>query len=102
MNDPQEDPLLMDHEADGIRELDNKLPRWWVWLFYATVIYAPIYFVYYHVLRPGELMAGEYAREMKTGEALKFSSMSKFEQTMPELQPATDAVALENGKSTFL
>jgi hypothetical protein len=23
------DPLLLDHEADGIRELDNKLPRWW-------------------------------------------------------------------------
>ena len=37
MND-QNDPLLLDHEADGIRELDNKLPRWWVWLFYLTII----------------------------------------------------------------
>ena len=37
------DPLLLDHEADGIRELDNKLPRWWVWLFYLTIIFAMVY-----------------------------------------------------------
>ena len=51
------DPLLMDHEADGIRELDNKLPRWWVWLFYFTIIFAAVYLVYYHVLGAGDLMA---------------------------------------------
>ena len=33
MNDEPRDPLLLDHEADGIKELDNNLPRWWVWLF---------------------------------------------------------------------
>ena len=36
--DPNEkDLLLLDHEADGIKELDNLLPRWWVWLFYLTM-----------------------------------------------------------------
>ena len=29
-NPPSKDPLLIDHEADGIQELDNLLPRWWV------------------------------------------------------------------------
>jgi len=48
MND-EKDPLLLDHEADGIRELDNLLPRWWVWLFYLTTIFAILYFGYYHV-----------------------------------------------------
>ena len=33
MSIDSKDPLLLDHEYDGIRELDNKLPRWWVWLF---------------------------------------------------------------------
>ena len=37
-NDPKE-PLLLDHNYDGIQELDNNLPRWWVWLFYITIIF---------------------------------------------------------------
>ncbi len=47
-NDPKE-PLLLDHEYDGIHELDNNLPRWWVWLFYITIIFSAVYLVYYHV-----------------------------------------------------
>src|ERR1041385_710335 len=78
----QDEPLLLDHEADGIRELDNKLPRWWVWLFYATILFAPIYLVYYHVLGAGDLMATEYLKEMKVGDAIKSSAMGKFEQNL--------------------
>lgn len=101
MNEP-DDPLLMDHEADGIRELDNKLPRWWVWLFYITIIYAVFYMVYYHVLGAGDLMAAEYRREMKTGEALKNASMSKFEASIASLEPSKDPVVIEGGRQTFV
>ena len=101
MNKP-DDPLLMDHEADGIRELDNKLPRWWVWLFYITIIYAVIYFTYYHVLGAGDLMAAEYRREMKAGEALKNSSMSKFEAGIAALEPSREPAVLELGRQTFV
>ncbi|MEO1039094.1 MAG: cytochrome-c oxidase, cbb3-type subunit III [Pseudomonadota bacterium] len=34
------------HEWDGIRELDNPLPRWWLWIFYATILWAVIYMVF--------------------------------------------------------
>ena len=54
-HDPK-DPLLLDHEYDGIHELDNKLPRWWVWLFNLSIVFAVIYFGYYHVLGKGKLM----------------------------------------------
>ena len=54
------DPLLMDHEADGIRELDNKLPRWWVWLFYFTIIFAVgLYGVLPRAGIAGDLMLAE-------------------------------------------
>ena len=66
-NDPKE-PLLLDHEYDGIRELDNQLPRWWVWLFYITIFYSAGYLVYYHVTGSGDLQAAEYTKEMKSGE----------------------------------
>ncbi len=35
------------HEWDGIRELDNPLPRWWVWIFYATIVWSIGYCIYY-------------------------------------------------------
>jgi cytochrome c oxidase cbb3-type subunit 3 len=100
MNEPN-DPLLMDHEADGIRELDNKLPRWWVWLFYGTTIFAAVYLVYYHVLRAGDLSAAEYQKEMKLGDTLKFAAMGKFESSIPTLQPSKDPVVIESGHRTF-
>jgi cytochrome c oxidase cbb3-type subunit 3 len=100
MNDDT-DPLLMDHEADGIRELDNKLPRWWVWLFYGTTIFAIIYMIYYHILGAGDLMAAEYAKEMEKGEALKVAAMGRFESGISALQPSTDETVLTAGKRTY-
>lgn len=99
-NDPQE-PLLLDHEYDGIRELDNQLPRWWVWLFYITIIYSAVYLVYYHVTRSGNLQAAEYANEMKAGEQLKAAAMGKFESSMAMLQPETNSVVLDDGRQTY-
>jgi len=78
MNNEFNDPLLMDHEADGIRELDNKLPRWWVYLFYGTTVFAAVYLLYYHVLGQGDLMAAQYDKEMKVGNELKARTMQKF------------------------
>ncbi len=40
---------LLQHDYDGIREYDNPLPGWWVWLFWATIIYSGFYWVYYHI-----------------------------------------------------
>ena len=105
--DPQ-DPLLLDHEYDGIRELDNKLPGWWLWLFYLTIIFSAVYLVYYHVYHAGDpLMAkdgqqsAEYTHEMQAGELLKQAAMGKFEAAIPGLQPSTDLVVLDGGRQTY-
>jgi cytochrome c oxidase cbb3-type subunit 3 len=97
----------MDHEADGIRELDNKLPRWWVYLFYFTILFAAIYLAYYHVyanLKPGKvkLSAEEYLAEMAIGDTLKSNAMAKFEADISRLEPSKDPEELASGKSTFL
>jgi len=100
MNEPH-DPLLMDHEVDGIRELDNRLPRWWVWLFYGTIAFSVVYLLQYHVFKIGDLMAAEYEKEMKLGNAIKGAAMEKFEAGMAQLQPTNDAQALAEGKQLY-
>lgn len=69
--DDEEDMLLADHGFDGIRELDNDLPPWWVWMFYICILFAGIYLVRYHVLKSAPLQAEEYQIEMKMAEANK-------------------------------
>jgi mono/diheme cytochrome c family protein len=59
-----EKDVLMNHDYDGIRELDNDLPPWWLWLFYITIIWSVIYLVYFHVLGIGDLQHAEYMKEV--------------------------------------
>jgi len=59
---------LLDHDYDGIKELDNALPPWWKWGFYITVILAPIYILYYHYGK-GMSPEQEYQAEMKLAAA---------------------------------
>lgn len=103
MNKPHDqDPLLMDHEADGIRELDNKLPSWWVWLFYLTTIFAVIYLLYFHVLGKGDLMAAEYVKEMDIGNAIKSVAITKFTGDIATLEPSKEPAAITHGKQLFV
>ena len=60
MNNNPHEPKLLDHEADGIKELDNNLPRWLVWLFYLTIAFSVFYMVYYHVLKAGDLQVARF------------------------------------------
>lgn len=99
---PQDqDPLLLDHDYDGIRELDNKLPRWWVWLFNLSIVFAILYLIYYHVLDAGPLMAAQYQAEMAIGEKIKAAAVAEFENRMVSLQPSTDPLMLAEGRETF-
>ena len=82
MNKNPNEPKLLDHEADGIKELDNNLPRWWVWMFYLCILYAVGYLGYYHVFNMGDLQAAEYAKESALGEKIKAEAIGKFESQL--------------------
>lgn len=102
MNKRPEEPKLLEHEADGIRELDNLLPRWWVWLFYGSIAYAFAYMGYYHVFGLGDLQIAEYEKEARRGEEIKGAAIAKFEAGVASLQPASEADVLALGEQTYI
>ncbi|MFA7330043.1 MAG: cbb3-type cytochrome c oxidase N-terminal domain-containing protein [Candidatus Delongbacteria bacterium] len=59
---------MLDHNYDGIQEYDNPLPTWWVWIFWATIVFSLVYFIYYHILM-GPTMHDEYAAEVESWDA---------------------------------
>ncbi len=57
------------HESDGIKELNNPIPPWLLYLWYITVIFSVVYFVYYHVYDLGDLQDTEYEHAMAKASA---------------------------------
>jgi len=94
------DKLLDGHEYDGIMELDNKLPKWWLGLFYITIIFAVIYVLRYHVLKTADLQAMEYEKEVA-------EAIDKYKSAKPDVIDAstvevlTDAASMEAGKAIY-
>ena len=98
---------LLDHEADGIREFDNDLPKWWLYGFYFTIVFSAIYLVNYHVL-PTPLFGAptviaEYEAEMKA--AATFQAAHRAQPPAGGAASAaaalTDASSLEKGRAIF-
>jgi cytochrome c oxidase cbb3-type subunit III len=99
-----EESILLDHNYDGIRELDNDLPPWWKYGFYLTILVAVIYLINYHVTKTSPLQAEEYALSVKKAEAeiaeyMKNSANNVDETTVKMLSDASD---LSAGKDLYI
>lgn len=99
----QEADVLLDHGFDGIRELDNKLPPWWVALFYVTIIWGFGYMVYYHFTDYGPSSYDEYLSEVKDGEEMAAAFLAKQANLVDEnnVTMVEDENALANGQTIF-
>jgi cytochrome c oxidase cbb3-type subunit 3 len=71
----REKDIMLDHNYDGIRELDNKLPPWWIWGFYFTIAFAVVYLLSYHVAGTGKLSLAEYKDEVEKAKLEKTERM---------------------------
>ncbi len=99
----EEHTILMHHEYDGIRELDNNLPPWWVWMFVATIIFAVVYLFNYHVFKTSDLQIVAYEKEMKKAErevkAYREKMSMNVDATTATLM--TDPADISQGKALF-
>jgi len=55
---------ILEHEYDGIKEYDNPLPRWWVWLWIGSIVFSVGYFFHYHISHNGTSVADDYQQDM--------------------------------------
>ncbi|MGW9685188.1 cbb3-type cytochrome c oxidase N-terminal domain-containing protein [Flagellimonas sp. 2504JD1-5] len=98
----REGEIIMDHNYDGIRELDNVLPPWWVYLFYGTIIFGVIYMVRFH-------MVGDYtqAEEYEQEVAAARLAIEEYKKTAKDLVDAntveflSEAADLAAGEKIF-
>ncbi len=98
----EEGEIMLDHNYDGIKELDNVLPPWWVYLFYGTILFAAIYLVRFHIY-------GDYNQkeEFETEMAEAKLAVEEYKKTAKDLVDAntvtllTDAGDLAQGKTIF-
>ena len=99
----EEKDIQLDHDYDDIKELDNKLPPWWIYGFYITIIFAGIYLWRYHVSETAPLSIKEFEMEMAKAEVDKANNLKKAgnsvdENTVKLLTAATD---IEAGKKIY-
>lgn len=98
----EEKEIMLHDEYDGIHELDNALPPWWLWLFVGTLIFGYGYIFYYHTLGYGDLSVAEYEKEM----ALAEEEVKAYLASQPQIDETnvvafTDDGHKQNGKAIF-
>lgn len=99
----KEQDVLLHHDYDGIRELDNALPPWWLWLFYGTIIWGVVYLVNVHVTGVWPDQKTEYEQEMAQAKADVAAYVAKLGASVDEntVTLLTDAGAINTGKGIF-
>jgi len=96
------EPRILDHDCDGIREYDNPMPFWWTATFWITMIFAVPYFAFYHLGGVGTALGEGY--ETEVGEfyemqAAKLGNLKPDEATILTL--SEDKQKLLAGQNMF-
>jgi cytochrome c oxidase cbb3-type subunit III len=101
----EEKSIELDHNFDGIKELDNHLPPWWKWLFYGTIGWSAIYIFVFHISGSLPLQSDEYQLEIAQAEeqAMKLKASQPVQEIDENSMTfSADSTALiENGKKVF-
>lgn len=99
----EEARLTLEHDYDGIRELDNNLPPWWLYGFYLCIIFACVYLYRFQVSHSAPSTHEEYEMAMAQAEAEKEEYLKSAANNVDEntVKLLTDASALGEGKKIF-
>ena len=99
----KEADILMDHNYDGIQELDNDLPPWWKYGFYLTIVFAIVYLINFHITKTSDLQIPAYEKAMEAGRIAKEEYQKKDANNVTEsnVKMITDKDKLAEGAELF-
>lgn len=100
----EEATVMTSHSYDGIMELDNKLPPWWLYSFYATIVFGVIYLLHFHVFKTGDLQEAEYVAEMQKAEEEVQTYLASLDNLIDEstVSLTMEEADLSEGKALFI
>ena len=100
----QETDIDLGHDYDGIRELDNRLPPWWLYGFYVSILVAAIYIWRYHIAETAPLSKQEFEIAMQKAEVQKAAYLAKTASNVDENTVVflNEPTALSAGKNNFV
>lgn len=100
----KEADIDLGHNYDGIRELDNRLPPWWLYGFYVTIIIGAIYLWRYHISETAPLSKQEFEIAMKKADEEKAAYLAKAANNVDEntVTLMKEPAALDAGKAAFV
>ncbi len=98
-----EKDIMLEHKFDDIAELDNPIPGWFNWLFFATIAFGVFYLMNYHIFKWSPLQKGEYVAELKQAEADKLANLGKAANLIDEntVKEDTAPEVISAGQSIF-
>ena len=94
--------IILDHNYDGIKELDNNLPPWWIYGFYASIVFAAVYLLRYHVFS-GPSQIDELETELADAR-IAIETYKKTTKNLVDINTVTqltEAADLSAGKTIF-
>ncbi|NHA02611.1 c-type cytochrome [Mucilaginibacter sp. HC2] len=99
----EEKSLLIEHDYDGIQELNNPTPAWFMWLFYGTITFGVCYILIYHVFNLAPLQYQEYRNEMAQADIAKKEYLSKAANRVDEntVKLVNDPAVIAAGGAIF-
>lgn len=99
----REQEIMFEHDYDGIKELDNKIPPWFNILFYGTIVFGIIYMLVFHVFHLEPLSAGEYIQEVRAAD-LQRQELIRTGAFVNEdnVKQLTDPASIQAGKDIFM
>lgn len=100
----KEADIMLDHNYDGIRELDNRLPPWWLYGFYATIIFSVIYLWRAEVSHAAPNGVEEYKASVEKAQKEVAAYLALKGESVDEntVEMLTDAADLAAGKANFV
>jgi cytochrome c oxidase cbb3-type subunit 3 len=100
----KEKDIMLDHDYDGIKELDNDLPPWWKYGFYISIVFGVFYLIHFHIINTGKLQEAEYDEQILIGKMEADAYRKKAANFVDENNATvlTDNESIASGKSIYM